>query len=167
LQENLLTSEQYIRYKKINGSETMTGLLGTNALLQIDINLILQIVMFLIITIGYYYKRQRKYKIHGSMMGIAVILHVISFLTVMGPSFSTNYDYLTMVFSDLVVQTIWIHAIPGAIALILGIVLVGAWALSPSNIAACIKRKRIMDVTITLWFISLTFGIATYIIGYL
>jgi uncharacterized membrane protein YozB (DUF420 family) len=145
----------------------MTGLLGTNAPLEVDANFILQIVMFLVIIIGLIYKYKRKFKIHGGMMGIAVIFHVISFLTVMGPSFSGGYEFLTTATSELGVQTIWIHAIPGAIAMILGIFLVGAWALRPSNIAGCVRRKRIMDVTITLWFISLIFGTASYVIFYL
>jgi uncharacterized membrane protein YozB (DUF420 family) len=144
----------------------MAGMMGTNVLPG-DINLILQIVMFLTITLAYFYKRKRKFKIHGIMMGIAVILLIISFITVMGPSFSGGYEFLTTETSELGVQTIWIHAIPGAIAMILGIFLVGAWALNPSNVAACSRRKRIMDVTITLWSISLIFGIASYVIFYL
>ena len=61
----------------------MTGILGTNAHLGADINLILQILMFLLLIIGLVYKKKRKLRIHGSIMAIAVILHVITFLTVM------------------------------------------------------------------------------------
>ena len=123
--------------------------------------------MFLIIIIGLVYKNKRKFKIHGGMMGIAVILHILTFVLVMGPSFSEGYDYFTTAASDLGVQTTWIHAIPGTIAMILGIVLVGAWALRPSNIAACSKMKRIMDITTILWLVSLIFGVATYFVFYL
>ena len=144
----------------------LTGIFGTGALLQTDINLILQIVMFLIIIISLIYKNKMKFKIHGGLMAIAVILHIISLLAVMGPSFSVGYEYFTTATSDLGVQTTWIHAIPGAIALILGIVLVGAWTFRPSNIAACSRRKRIMDVTVMLWLVSLIFGIATYMVFY-
>jgi uncharacterized membrane protein YozB (DUF420 family) len=144
----------------------LTGIFGTGAVLQTDINLILQVVMFLIIVIGLVYKNKRKFKIHGGIMGIAVILHVISFLLVMGPSFSEGYDFFTTATSDLGVQTTWIHAVPGAIAMIMGIVLVGAWALRSSNIAACSRMKRLMDITVLLWLVSLIFGIATYIVFY-
>ena len=54
-----------------------------------------------------------------------------------------------------------------AIAEILGTGLVGAWALHPSDTAACSRRKRIMDITILLWSVSLVFGIAAYLIFYL
>jgi uncharacterized membrane protein YozB (DUF420 family) len=144
----------------------LTGIFGTGAFLQVDINLILQIVMFLIIVIGLVYKNKMKFKMHGGLMGIAVILHIISLFAVMGPSLFVNYEYFTSATSDLGVQTTWIHAIPGAIALFLGIVLVGAWVLRPSNIAACSRKKRIMDITVLLWMVSLIFGIAAYTLFY-
>jgi len=144
----------------------LTGIFGTGAFFQTDIYLILQIGMFLIIVISLVYKNKNKFKIHGGLMGIAVILHVLSLLVVMGPSFYDGYDYFMTATSELGVQTTWIHAIPGAIAMILGIVLVGVWALRPSNIAACSRRKRLMDITVLFWFISLIFGIATYIVFY-
>jgi len=145
----------------------LTGIFGTGAHIQTDINLILQLVMLIIIVVGLVYKSKRKIKIHGGLMGIAVILHLISLFAVMLPSFNKNYEYFRTATSELGVQTIWIHAVPGAIALILGIVLVAAWALRPSNIASCSRRKRIMDITTLLWLISLVFGIASYMVFYL
>jgi uncharacterized membrane protein YozB (DUF420 family) len=144
----------------------LTGIFGTGALIQTDINLILQIVMLIIVVVSLVYKNKRKFKTHAELMGTAVILLVVSLFAVMLPSFNRNYDYFTTATSELGVQTTWIHMILGAITLILGIILVIAWALQPSNIAACIRRKRIMDITVLLWFISLMFGIATYILFY-
>ena len=144
----------------------LTGIFGTGASLQVDINLILQIVTFVIIVVGLVYKSKNKFKIHGALMGIAVILHVLSFLTVMGPLFFLYFREFTNYISYPEIQTTWIHAIPGAIAMIMGIMLVELWALHPSNIALCSRRKRLMDVTVLLWLISLIFGIATYILLY-
>jgi uncharacterized membrane protein YozB (DUF420 family) len=143
------------------------GLLGTNALLLIDVNLILQIVTLIILGVSFYYKTQKNYKLHGSLMGVAVILHIITFVAVMGRRFRENFDIFTTATSELSIQTAWIHIVPGIIALILGIFLVSVWAYRPSNVAGCFKRKRIMDVTIALWLISLIFGIATYFLTYL
>ena len=100
-------------------------------------------------------------------MGVAVFLHVLSFLLVMGPSFFGGFEFFTTETYNLGVQTTLFHAVTGAIALILGIRLVAAWALRPSDIAACNRRKRIMDITILLWLASLIFGTATYLIFYL
>jgi uncharacterized membrane protein YozB (DUF420 family) len=144
----------------------LIGIFGTRALIQTDINLILQIVTFIIIVVSVVYKNKRKFKTHAGLMGTAVILLVVTLFAVMLPSFRNNYDYFTTATSELRVQTTWIHMILGAITLILGIVLVIAWVLQPSNIAGCSRRKRIMDITILLWFISLMFGIATYILFY-
>jgi uncharacterized membrane protein YozB (DUF420 family) len=145
----------------------LTGIFGTGAALNVDINLILQIIIFAIIVISLVYKNKMKFKMHGVLMGIAVILHIITFLTVMGPIFFGYFSEFVEYVSYPEVQTTWIHAIPGAIAMIMGIMLVGLWALNPSNIAACSRRKRLMDVTVLLWLVSLIFGITTYILLYI
>jgi uncharacterized membrane protein YozB (DUF420 family) len=99
-------------------------------------------------------------------MGIAVILHVITFILVMGPIFSESFSFFSSETTLTVVQTIWLHAIPGTITLILAIYLVIIWAINPSNIKDCYKRKKYMDLTIVLWLFSLTFGILSYILLY-
>jgi uncharacterized membrane protein YozB (DUF420 family) len=143
------------------------GLLGTHAILEIDINLLIQVIAFAIVLVSLFYKQKTKYKIHGGLMGAAVLLHFVSFLVVMRPSLSNNIDYFTQIISQLGALTTWVHLILGAVAMITGLILVFAWAVHPSNISGCFKRKRLMDVTILFWFISLIFGIATYIVVYI
>jgi uncharacterized membrane protein YozB (DUF420 family) len=145
----------------------MPGLFGTNALLQTDLNLLLQIITFLILLIGYGYERKGKFKVHGSLMGTAVLLHALSFLLVMGPSFFVSLEYFTKETYNLGAQTTLLHAVTGAITLIVGIGLVAAWALRPSDTAACSRKKRIMDVTFLLWLASLIFGTVAYLVFYL
>lgn len=145
----------------------MSGIFGTNAVLITDINLLIQIISFLLLLTGLAYKAKGKFKMHGSFMGLAVFLHLISFLLAMAPSFIGGFDFFTTDTSLAGVQTMWVHAIAGAVALILGIVLVVAWILQSSNVKACIKRKRLMDITALLWTISVIFGIATYLAFYL
>jgi uncharacterized membrane protein YozB (DUF420 family) len=144
----------------------MPGIFGTSALLQIDVNLILQIAMLLIIFTSWLYKKRLRFKIHGTLMGIAVSLHVVSFFAVMEPLFSAGFSYFTTATSELVVQIVWFHVVPGAIAMVLAIFVVSTWALKPSNLAACRRKKRLMDVTVLLWLVALMFGIATYIVFY-
>jgi len=141
--------------------------LGHPRFLQTDLNLILQIIILAIIFVSLFYKRKTNFKVHGATMGIAVILQIIAFILVMGPTFFNNFDFFSTSTSIAAVQTAWIHAVPGAIALLLGIYLVTRWAVKTSNVAGCYKRKRIMDVTIGLWIFSLLFGIATYVLIYL
>jgi hypothetical protein len=100
-------------------------------------------------------------------MGVAVILHVLSFVLVMGPAFINYFEFFSTQTGTMAVQTVWIHGIPGAIAILLGIFLVAKWAVKTSNVKDCFKRKRIMDVTLLLWMFSLVFGILTYALFYL
>jgi uncharacterized membrane protein YozB (DUF420 family) len=145
----------------------LTGIFGTGATINVDINLILQIITFAIIVVSLFYKNKNKFKTHGILMGIAVIMHVLTFLTVMGPIFFGYFSDFVEYISYLEIQTTWIHAIPGAIAMVMGIMLVGLWALRLSNIAECSRRKRLMDITVLLWLVSLIFGIVTYILIYI
>ncbi len=98
---------------------------------------------------------------------MAVILQALSFLLVMGPVFFGYLEFFTTETNNLGVQTTLLHAVTGAIVLILGTGTVVAWSLRPSDIGACRRRKRIMDAIILLWLASLTFGICTYLIFYL
>ena len=144
----------------------MTGLLGTGAVLITDINLMVQIVSFFVLLISMLYKIKGKIKRHGYLMGLAVLLHFITFIVAMGPSFFGEMEFFSTSTDLLGVQAMWIHAITGSIALILGITLVGLWIVNSSNVAGCVKRKRIMDITILLWGLSLIFGIVTYLSFY-
>ena len=144
----------------------MSGIFGSNAVLITDINLLIQIIAFVLILVGLGYKTKGKFRNHGVFMGVAVVLHLLSFLLAMGPSFLDGFEFFITDTSLVGVQTMWVHAVTGAIALVLGIVIVLAWIVRVSDIAACIRRKRLMDVTVLLWLISLVFGIATYLIFY-
>lgn len=144
----------------------MSGIFGTGAPFITDINLLIQIISFILLFIGFTFKLKKKFKIHGYIMGIAILLHLSFFIIAMLPSFSGHFNfYITS--TSLGVQAMWIHAVPGTIALILGLFLVIAWLLQVSNIAACFKRKRLMDVTFIFWIISLIFGILLYFNFYL
>ena len=145
----------------------MAGIFGTNAVLITDLNLLIQIASFILVLCAVVYKIKRKFKIHGSIMGVAVLLHFITFLIAMGPSFVGNFDFLATETSLTAVQILWVHAISGAVSLVLGIFLVVMWVPKASNIKPCFGRKRIMDATIVSWAISLAFGIAAYIAFYI
>ena len=145
----------------------MSGIFGTNAALITDVNLIMQIISFLLLLIGFVYKLKKKFKIHGFVMGTAILLHLIFFIIAMWPSFSLSFEFFTTSTSLSGVQAMWLHAVPGLIVLVLGLFLVIAWLLRISNIAACFKRKRLMDITFALWVISIIFGIVSYLCFYL
>jgi len=146
---------------------SLSGILGTQAYLGADVNLIFQIVTVALIVVSLVYKNKKKFKAHAQLMGVAVVIHILTFVAVMGPAFFTDFSGFVTFISLLEVQTMWIHAVFGLIAMILGAVIVVLWALNPNKIADCFKRKRIMDLTIVLWLTSLIFGIITYTLFYI
>ena len=145
----------------------MAGLFSPNSALITDVNLLIQIISFLIISIAIVYKLKKNYKMHGILMGFGIILHLVFFVVAMWPSFSGAFDFFTTATSLLGVQAMWIHALPGLITLILGLSIVVSWVLHVFNISTCFKKKRIMDVTLISWLTSLIFGIITYLSFYL
>ena len=140
--------------------------LGHPMLLNTTLNMLAQIFTLIIIFVSLYFKKKGNIKLHGTSMGIAAILHLLTFLLVMGPIFAENFSFFSSEMGLPLVQTTWLHAIPGAIALILAIFLVVIWAVKVSNITGCYKRKRIMDITLLFWLFSLFFGIITYVLIY-
>ena len=145
----------------------MSGILGTHAYLGADINLIFQLATFILIIISVVFKTKKKFKTHGQLMGVAIVMHIISFIAIMGPVFFIDFEGFVSLVSYPKIQTMWIHAIPGLISMILGTLIVVLWALNPNNLATCRKRKRIMDITIILWLMSLIFGLTTYTLFYI
>lgn len=145
----------------------MAGILGTQAYLGADMNFIFQLTTFVLIIISVVFKKKKKFKTHGQLMGVAIVMHIISFITIMGPVFFTDFEGFVSFVSYPEIQTMWIHVIPGLIAMILGTSIVGLWALNPNNLTTCRKRKRIMDIIIILWLTSLIFGLTTYTLFYM
>ena len=142
------------------------GILGTSAVLITDLTLIIQITSFILLLGALINKAKKKYKIHASIMSVALILHFITFLVAMGPSFIVGINFLTTELLHMGVIALWIHVLTGALSLAFGFFLVIAWIPKISNVAPCFKRKRIMDATALLWGISFIFGIITYLVFY-
>jgi hypothetical protein len=146
--------------------QEMSGIFSPNSALITDVNLMIQIVSFLIGAVAIGYKIKKNYRIHGMLMGIGVILHLVFFAVAMWPSFSGAFDFFTTSTSSLGVQAMWVHAIPGLITIILGLYVLVSWLLHVSDISRCFKKKRIMDVVLISWVISVIFGIGTYLYFY-
>ena len=145
----------------------MSGFFSPNSALITDVNLMIQILILLIISVAIGYKIKKNYRMHGLLMGLGVILHLVFFAVAMWPSFSSGFDFFTTSTSLLGVQAMWIHAIPGLTTIILGLFVFGSWLLYVSDISGCFKKKRLMDVVLTSWLISLIFGIVTYLSFYI
>jgi uncharacterized membrane protein YozB (DUF420 family) len=143
----------------------MAGLFGTRAILQTDVDLLLQIAIVVILVVGYFYRK--KAKKHGAIMAAATALEIVTLILFMGPAFIETYFFFFNRFTPLTFSFL-VNISAGAAALILAVSLLVAWAIRFSNIAPFYKRtrKRIMDATIILWLVSFAFGVAGYVLAY-
>jgi uncharacterized membrane protein YozB (DUF420 family) len=134
-------------------------------LLVSTITLALQLTAFALLIIGYNLKRQNKFRQHGVFMFTAVILHIITVLIIMVPSFGV-IAFTTTGLPETVVAFSVIHAIFGLTALVLGVWIAFSWRFRQS-LAYCMPKKRFMLVTFTAWIIAIFLGSALYFILYM
>jgi len=132
------------------------------ALIPPQINLSLQIATLVILFASLILKRKRKYFAHGATMLTAVILNALSFLLVMMPSLSTLEILKTQPLHWFSLATL-AHAGLGAITIILSLWIVAAWHLQSSN-QNCIKKRKLMRLTMILWLLVFLLGFLLYAI---
>jgi hypothetical protein len=125
--------------------------------------LVLEIIVFALLVVGFYYKQHQKYRLHGTVMASAVALHMITILAVMIPSFvlAVVPDYIVPEPLMLVSLFGLIHGVFGVAAVGLGVYLVAAWGFR-REVQGCFARKKIMLTAISLWLVALLLGFLLY-----
>ncbi|HLN89437.1 MAG TPA: hypothetical protein VK253_05165 [Candidatus Binatia bacterium] len=131
--------------------------------LIITMSLIVQIVVLSLLITGYILKRKLRFRLHGMVMATAVILHLSMISYVMIPSFALAVIKENIIPAPLGMISIVsiIHVILGATGASLGVWIVVSWRFK-KNIQGCIRRKKYMLKTLTVWVAALTFGIMLY-----
>ncbi|TRO51242.1 hypothetical protein E2P61_06680 [Candidatus Bathyarchaeota archaeon] len=127
------------------------------------ISIVIQIIVLIMLFGGVWLKTKKKFRQHGITMFAAILLHAVTILAWMMPSFSrlfTAPGAISLV--DLLTIGIIIHALAGVIAVILGIWIVASWRLRV-DVKKCFAKKNSMRVTITMWIIALAIGIILYL----
>ncbi len=127
------------------------------------ISLGIQIIVLSLLLAAIFLKSKKKYRQHGMVMLSAVTLHLISIIIVMVPSFGIFFSMTgTVNFADPLVIVTLVHVSSGLLAALFGIWLVSSWHLK-ADLQTCFRKKRVMDVTITLWSIAIVLGIILYL----
>jgi hypothetical protein len=130
---------------------------------QSTISLGIQIVVLVLLLSAVFLKSQKKYRQHGIVMLSAVVLHIVSILVVMVPSFWAFFGVPSSVnFADAVVIMTLVHVFAGLLAAFLGVWLVSSWHLK-TDLQTCFKKKRVMDATFVLWSLAIVLGIGLYL----
>ena len=129
-------------------------------------NLTIQIVVLFLLLYGYLLKRQRRFRQHGIAMFVAVVLHLAMVFAIMIPSFVLAIvpDFIVPNVYGIISVVTLVMVVAGALAVSLGIWLVVSWRVK--GLKGCFNKKRIMLTTMAMWLVSLSFGIALYIIFY-
>jgi uncharacterized membrane protein YozB (DUF420 family) len=142
------------------------GIFNPNAPFSVDLNLLIQIIIFAILIISLVFKSKKNYAKHGTGMGIALALNTVSVLLVMVPSLFSMQSLLQDLATSFALATAS-HAILGILAEILGAYLLATWISNRRDVKTCFKNKRIMDATIFFWLIELILGVYVYAMLYL
>jgi uncharacterized membrane protein YozB (DUF420 family) len=125
------------------------------------ISLVTQIVVLLLLFGSVWLKGKKKYRQHGILMLVAVVLHTVVILAWMIPIFSGMFSFPINILNPLV-AAIFIHAFTGIATVILGFWLIASWRLKV-DVKNCFAKKKAMRATMALWIITLVLGIIMYL----
>ena len=125
--------------------------------------MVIQTIVLVLLIGSIWLKGTKKLRQHGITMLAAVVLHIVTIISWMIPSFSSIFTLSGAInFVDVLTVAIIMHAVTGVAAAILGIWLVASWRLK-ADMKTCFTKKSVMRVTITLWLIALAIGIILYL----
>lgn len=130
-----------------------------------QVNLASQIAIMVLLLTSYMLKRKGKFFLHGTLMLVAVILNFVSVLLVMGPSLLSLEPVIAASILGKLPIVVLLHAGFGSVAEVLAVYVVTSWRLR-ADTSHCVKKKRIMRVTLVLWSVALLFGILVYVLLY-
>lgn len=146
----------------------MNGFLGTGASLRADVNLLLQLAMGLLLLIGWSLARRGHYGVHKYCQSAVMLLNLILIGLIMLPALVRQVvpnipDKLPSAYYYLPVA----HAALGTLAQVLGlyIVLAAGTRLLPERLRLR-RYKPWMRVTLSLWWLTILLGMATYYFWY-
>jgi uncharacterized membrane protein YozB (DUF420 family) len=126
-------------------------------------NLVIQIIVFLLISASLWLKRKKKFVWHGNVMLIAVLISGVLLVAHMGPSLIYLLREEIPVLDPIAFVGLF-HGIIGAVAEFLGIWLVGTWAYVQAETKYCVQRKKLMRIILAFWVLALGLGFLYYLL---
>ena len=138
---------------------------GTTAELIFDINLIIQIILIVLLSIGVFQKRNWKY--HGTIMAIGTLTILVTVLLIMAPSLIANWAAIVLAPTSPGVLITLTHVIIGLLALGIGLFFTIRFLYFSTTSKPLICGTRLqMRIQFTIWFLALIFGLAFYVFYY-
>lgn len=133
-----------------------------NILLISSTSLTVELIVLILLIVSYNIKRMKNYRRHGTIMTVAVVLHLVTIFSWMIMSFLTLFNGSAIDFLNPIIIVAFVHVPLGAIAATFGVYLVTAWHLQ-LDIQGCFRRSRIMLITFTAWLVSIALGVILYL----
>jgi len=133
--------------------------------LAAQIDLVLQISIFVFLIVGLAVERKRKIKAHARLMMAAVILNLISFSAIMAPAWDNLDEGGAGSLSSVGIA----HVAFGGLTMLASFWVLGTWLvpslLLQSDKLRCYGRlnKRIMTAVTVLWLAALTAGFILFL----
>ena len=131
---------------------------------------LIQVIALIMLVIGVYPNRirtkNRNLIMHGFFSVVAIILNLSTIISVMIPVFVgslASIGNLSLVQSVIV----WLHAVLGIVAILLGLVIIFSWVTHPLGELGCSKTWRLMIPTFIIWVFVLVLGLAIHIFNIL
>ena len=133
------------------------GILGTDAPLFSDLNLIMFLVLTVVFVGSVVFARRKQVRVHGRVMGLLVAATLVSLGLIMGPSLVIHGGVLVaapLALGNLITE---VHVIVGALAIVGSLRLVYRMARRQP----CGTRREMVLVA-GLWGMALFFGFGFY-----
>lgn len=130
------------------------------------VDLILQVSIFVFLTVGLLVERKRKIRTHARLMLAAVVLNFISFFAIMAPAWDNVGEGGAGGLSTVGM----LHVALGGLTMLSSFWVLGTWLvptlLLQSDKLRCYSQlnKRIMTAITVLWLTSLTAGFILFLI---
>jgi hypothetical protein len=127
---------------------------------------VIQVIALILLVIGVYPYRirtkNRNLIMHGFFSIAAIGLNIATVLWLMIPVFSGNL--FSIVNLSLVQSTVvWLHAVLGIVAIVLGLIIIFSWVTHPLGELGCSKMWKLMMPTFVIWTFVLVLGLAIHV----
>jgi hypothetical protein len=144
-----------------------TGILGTRAGLVADVNLLVQVTLLAVLTLGALQARRGRPDTHQWLMTGAVIVNAAAIILVMNPSFFRALPSTLRNPGSLRSMLIWPHMIIGALAELLGVYIAIRTRVEISGPVGWRRAIPTMAITWLLWVLAAAVGVGLYVVSYL
>jgi hypothetical protein len=126
---------------------------------------VIQVIALAMLVIGVYPYRirtkNRNLIMHGFFSIVAVSLNLATILYIMVPVFIGNFIFVSNL-SLVQLSFVWLHALLGVVALVLGFIIIFSWVTHPLGELGCSKMWRLMIPTFIIWIFVLILGLAIH-----